>query len=108
MNPSESPTLRYCPEKCANSPCDCDNVFSDDYDANCIACHENGCNQCDQENGYFKPDFDRPCVQCQDIFGDGCLHCQDFNGCAQCDQENGYQMQTDIESECQLNYCVLV
>ena len=51
-------------------------------DLNCKICHYPGCNQCD--DGYFKSSYSHKCQQCQTVFGDGCIQCQDFNGCGQC------------------------
>ena len=95
-------TYFTCPAEdtlCENSPCDCDNTLSSDFDENCIACHENGCNQC--ASGYFKLDYDHSCALCSDYFGDGCLFCQDFNGCGQC--ASGYLRRYD--EECGVWYC---
>ena len=47
-------------------------------------CKENGCNQC--KEGYFKKSYNYPCIDCQKMFGDKCMFCQDFNGCGQCKQ----------------------
>ena len=93
-----------CSEPCENSPCDCDNPYSSDYDENCDICHSNGCDRCDEDNGWFKSSFDHSCRQCQEVFGDECLHCQDFNGCAECDV--GYERV--LAEDCALYECVYV
>lgn len=91
-----------CPREdslCENSPCDCGNIYSEDYDPNCNICHSNGCDEC--KNGYFKVDYNHNCVSCSEYFGDGCMFCQDHNGCGQC--ESGYLRYYD--EECGLWYC---
>ena len=68
-----------CPGHCESDPCSCEELGS-----TCQVCHPNGCDQC--INGYFKVDYDRPCVSCEEVFGESCLHCGDFTGCQQCAQ----------------------
>ena len=65
-------------------------------------CHANGCDQCTGGTTIFKRNFVYFCEFCHDIFGEACLHCQDFSGCAQCD--TGYERVQDSESL--LYYCI--
>lgn len=41
-----------------------------------------GCDQCIP--GWFKKSYNHPCVDCQSVFGEACLLCNDFHGCGQC------------------------
>ena len=93
-----------CSDPCESDPCDCDNEYSNDFDDKCTDCHSNGCDRCDEDNGWFKSSFNHKCRQCQQVFGYECLHCQDFNGCAQCDV--GYERVQN--TECGLWYCEFV
>ena len=79
-------------EECLNDPCDCSEL------SNCQVCHANGCNQCNQ--GYFKKDYNFKCEQCQEVFGDDCMHCTDFQGCQQC--RTGTRT---YDPDCGLYYC---
>ena len=94
------PLCQFDIPECDNDPCDCDNEYSDDFDEQCLACHENGCDLCDC--GYFKKDYNYPCTNCNELFGDGCKFCQDFLGCGQCHE--GYDR--IYEQDCELWYCV--
>ena len=81
---------------CNYSPqvCDCNEVN------NCQVCNQgSGCSQC--ESRYFKRNYDQQCLQCQEIFGDACMHCTDFLGCQQC--KDGYTRTYD--TECNLWFC---
>ena len=70
--------LDYCESLTIQNACSCSEA------ENCQVCNEPaGCAQC--KSGYFKLSYDSQCMQCQEVFGDGCLFCQDFNGCGQCD-----------------------
>lgn len=78
---------------CDPDPCRC-------FDAHCNVCNNGYCSQC--EAGYIRVEQEAEfCVPCYN-FGEGCLHCADFNGCQQCD--SGYQMETNQFN--QLNYCI--
>ena len=86
---------------CANTPCQCDESLPGFEDQNCHICHSNGCSQCKDVGTYWKLSYNHPCVNCKEIFGDGCMFCQDFNGCGQCTE--GYTREYD--SEAGLYYC---
>lgn len=100
LNSNDCSDFIGCPDACIGGAwgtgCDCTYPNGGDADPNCVTCHSPalgegpGCNQCNITNGYFKVDYNYSCTQCQEIFGDGCLHCTDFNGCVQCDEINGY------------------
>ena len=62
--------------------------------------HANGCNQC--ITNYFKKDYNYQCADCQETFGDDCMHCTDFLGCQQC--HSGTRTYDD---DCGLFYCKL-
>jgi hypothetical protein len=73
------------------------------------ACHENGCDQCD--DGWFKLDYDFPCQTCSSLIG--CSHCTDFLGCQEC--EEGYTLTEDTTGcgdgahntgNANLHYCI--
>ena len=83
-----------CPSECSSDPCSCDEV------QNCRdgLCDANGCDLC--EDGYFKKDYNYHCAQCQQVFGDDCMHCTDFLGCQQC--QTGTRT---YDSDCGLYYC---
>ena len=56
----------------------------------------NGCVQC--SNSYFQFSRDYPCMQCQEIFGNQCLHCtsgtpngEHNGGCQQCISNDYYR-----------------
>ena len=92
---------------CMNNPCVCEDnpilgyVNEDPY---CQVCNmPSGCAQCQNGGEYFKLDYNHPCTQCQQVFGDECLHCQDFNGCAQC--ANGFERVYDSQED--LFYCTI-
>ena len=88
-------------------PEECDGFsFPHDYcfpwDAgNCEIYHmPPGCDLCESDN--FKLSYNHPCVDCQDTFGDACLHCGDFDGCQQC-HSNIYQRTYDAGDD--IWYC---
>ena len=43
-------------------------------------------------------------MSCPDIFGDGCIFCQDGIGCGQCDHQSGYIR--EYNADCDLWICV--
>ena len=88
-----------CPNQCSGDVCNCDDGYEN---KNCNICHNGqGCSQC--EYGYIKIGTNYPCVECQSVFGDGCLHCSDHNGCNQC--MDGYEMVKDNYCGNGVNYC---
>ena len=102
FSPTNAPTPFDCPDLCDSQPCQCDEV------GGCEWYHfKTGCTQCDISGGYFKvrtngvDAYNYPCSQCQEIFGDECLQCQDGIGCSQC--EFGYEL--TYYDGCGLNYC---
>ena len=71
-----------CPGGSWGAACDCS------IDSHCDICQNPstggiGCTLCNQ--GYFEFDYNYPCTQCQEIFGNECLHCTNLLGCQQCD-----------------------
>ena len=100
-----------CPDPCIGGAwgpaCDCRDPDGIDADPNCLVCHSPatnegpGCDQCDISNDYFKIDYNHNCAQCQEVFGNECLHCSDFDGCQQCQQ--GYERIFD--EDCDVYYC---
>ena len=73
-----------------------------------------GCVECVSNN--FQLSFDYPRVDCQEYFGEECLHCSDFNGCQECinignkyyrseitDDESGLTYYCCKESACSRN-----
>ena len=90
------------PDLCDSQPCQCDEV------GGCEWYHfKTGCTQCDVSGGYFKVEtngadaYNYPSSQCQEVFGDECLQCQDGIGCSQC--ESGYEL--TYYDGCGLKYC---
>ena len=101
------PSFDNCPNQCVDGlGCDCRYPEGVDADKNCLVCHGSytggpGCNQCDIENDYFKVDYNYKCTQCQEVFGEECLHCGDFDGCQQC--ADGYDRVFD--PVCDVYWC---
>ena len=97
-----------CPSKCyGDNGCDCDVPDGRDGDPHCLLCESPkygglGCTECDIENGYFKVDYNYPCKQCEEVFGEGCLHCGDFNGCEECDLQYYDRI---FDPDCEVYYC---
>ena len=82
--------------QCLNDPCTCDELTNGNV---CNEGDSGGCSQCD--NGYFKKGSQYSCANCDDVFGDNCLVCQDFHGCAQC--ADGSIL--TYEERCDVYYC---
>ena len=102
VSPTSAPTPFNCPDLCDNEPCQCDEV------GGCELYHfKTGCLQCDNSGGYFRvrtsgdDAYNFPCMQCQEVFGNECLNCNDNTGCSQC--ASGYVL--TYYDECGLNYC---
>ena len=86
-------------ESCSESPCsESESGACSNYQPG------NGCVQC--LRNHFKFNADYPCVNCQDIFGDECLHCSDGIGCQQCVSNDYYRtLTTDSDSGLTFYYC---
>lgn len=82
---------------CLNSPCSCDEpdlLCSDECET------MNGCSQCESINSFLASQ-DHKCIDCNQFFGDECLHCTNFLGCQQCNS----QCQRIQDAQCGLWYC---
>ena len=74
---------------CADDVCSCNGY----EDKNCNICYSaQGCSQC--EYGYVKIGANYPCVECQLVFGDGYIQCED-----------GYETVKDNCCRNGANYC---
>ena len=90
---------------CENTPCECNNPYSADYDVNCMVSQPNDvticCSQC--QSGYWQITHNSKCIPCDSsTVGDGCMFCQFKDGCGQCQQ--GYTRTYD--ETCQFWICV--
>ena len=85
-------------DRCVNTPC------ASWEKGLCLIYHNPpGCDQCINTGTNFKIDYNHPCVNCQSIFGNQCLGCNDFLGCCQCNPINSYTLVKDDCSD--LWYC---
>ena len=62
--------------RCRESPCN-------DESNNCRVCNNGYCSQCD-DSYVLKNTPGVECFNCQDNFGENCIHCGDMVGCQQC------------------------
>ncbi|KAJ9452227.1 hypothetical protein DIPPA_09459 [Diplonema papillatum] len=78
------------------------NVRGDEWSKmHCIACHGNGCDQC--EDGYFKYDHHSECLECGAM--DNCNFCQDHQACAQCADGRQYTICEPLPGLTSKSFC---
>ena len=95
---------KVCENPCEGGHCNC---YYENQDPHCQVCQiiedYGQCTQC--KDGYFKLHHNNKykCQQCQEMFGNECLHCSNSQGCQQC--ENGYVLVDDPECN-NVKYCI--